>query len=84
MILPIDDTYRIAADAQCWSIQRRKQRKEGETWESFKFYTTLDDAVQGLAQLMIRTSDAQTLADALLEAESIATRLSLALSPTVE
>lgn len=84
MILPIDEHYRIAADAQCWSIQRRKHRKDGEAWESFKFYASLDDAIQGLAQLMIRTSDAETLADALLEVERVSTRLCTALSPTVE
>ena len=56
--------------------------KQGEiTWESVSWFTSLESTVNHLGQLMVRTSDAQTLADALKEIEKVTTLLTHALSP---
>lgn len=84
MIIPIDEQYRLAGDALAWTIQKRKPRREGNTWEPIGWYTTLEAAVNGLAARMIRTSEATTLAEALAEVRRIASHLTLALQPQFE
>ncbi len=88
MILPIDASYRLAANRHSWVVQKRRKRKHPKTgvhvddWESILWFPSLNQAVDGLADLMIRTSDTQTLADALAEVRQVAASLSQALSPT--
>lgn len=85
MILPINDHYRLAADEHAWALQRsRARRMNGETvtvWESFKWYGSIQQAVNALGELMVRTSEAQTVADALAEVQNVTTTLTRALSP---
>jgi len=84
MILPIDDEYRIKGDKHSWAIQKGRM-KEGEiTWESVSWFTSIESTVNNLGQLMVRTSDTKTLAEALVEIEKIATLLTHALSPKFE
>jgi len=63
MILPIDDEYRIKGDKHSWAIQKGRIKKGEITWESISWFTSLESTVNHLGQLMVRTSDAQTLAD---------------------
>lgn len=79
MILPIDDRYRLNSDERSWQIEVLGTRQGEPSWRPIKYYTTLAEAVTGLAHLMVRTSDAQTLADALAEVERISHKLSRAL-----
>jgi len=81
MILPIDDKYRIKGDKHSWAIQKGRIKKGEITWESVSWFTSLESTVNHLGQLMVRTSDAQTLADALKEIEKVTTLLTHALSP---
>ena len=81
MILPIDDDYRIKGDKHSWAIQKGRMREGEITWESVSWFTSLESTVNHLGQLMVRTSDAQTLADALKEIEKVTTLLTHALSP---
>ena len=81
MILPIDDEYRIKGDKHSWAIQKGRMREGEITWESVSWFTSLESTVNHLGQLMVRTSDAQTLADALKEIEKVTTLLTHALSP---
>jgi len=81
MILPIDDDYRIKGGKHSWSIQKAKVKKSETTWESISWFTSLEHTVNHLGNLMVRTSDAQTLADALKEIEKTTTLLVHALSP---
>ena len=84
MILPIDDKYRIKGDKHSWAIQKGRI-KEGEiTWESVSWFTSLEHTVNHLGQLMVRTSDSKTLAEALVQIEKIATLLTHALSREFE
>ncbi len=84
MILPIDDEYRIKSDKYSWAIQKAKMRKSEITWQSISWFTSIESTVNNLGQLMFRTSDAKTLAEALVEIEKIATLLTHALSPEFE
>ena len=81
MILPIDDEYRIKGDKQSWAIQKGRMREGEITWESVSWFTSLESTVNHLGDLMVRTSNAQTLADALKEIEKVTTLLTHALSP---
>ncbi len=84
MILPISDKYRLASDRRCWTVQEFRPKKSGDEWRSVLFFSDLSKAVSGLASLALRTSDAQTLADALAEVESISRALTRALAPEFE
>ena len=84
MIIPINDRYRIASDPRQWMIQEPRTRNGGTEWESRYYFGTLESAVMELGELMVRRSDAETLADALLAVNEIATTLSQALTPTID
>lgn len=85
MIIPINNDYRISSDEHSWSIQKSRERKRAGhavvAWEAIRWYATFDQAVAGLGNLMVRTSETATLVDALVEVERIATTLSQALAP---
>ena len=87
MILPINELYRLVANHHSWTIQRRRKRKHRKTeanvedWQSILWFATLNQALNGLAELEIRTSDARTLADALAEVKKLTATLSQALAP---
>jgi len=47
-------------------------REDGsDKWESKRYYTSLGSAVQGLVELGLQSSDAETLAIALAECKSL-------------
>jgi len=81
MILPVDNDFRIKGDQYSWSIQKSRKKKGEIVWESFKWFQSLESTVDQLGKYMVRTSDAQTLDEALLVLESVTTKLTLALSP---
>ena len=81
MILPIDDDYRIKGDKHSWAIQKGRMKQGEITWESISWFNSLESTVNQLGNLMVRTSDAQTLGDALKEIEKTTTLLTHALSP---
>ncbi len=88
--IPIDPNYRIAGDSKSWMIQRRKRRKARrggfitDEWKAFSWHPTIEQAVNALADYQLRTSGAQTLADALAEVKRINAALTRALSPRLE
>ena len=84
MILPIDDEYRIKGDKHSWAIQKGRMKQGKITWESVSWFTSLESTVNHLGNLMVRTSDAQTLGDALIAVDKIATKLSQALTTKIE
>ena len=84
MILPIDHEYRIKGDKYSWAIQKGRMRKSEIIWQSISWFTSIESTVNNLGQLMVRTSDAKTLAEALIVIEKIATLLTHALSPKFE
>ena len=90
MIIPIDEKWRIKTDAYQWIIQRYKgipktgKFKDTPQWESLRYYTTLANAVYGLAEYELMTSDCTTLAEALDAMRDVSERLSRALTPHIE
>ena len=89
-VIPIDVNYRLAADSQSWMTQRCKRRKSRHgdhttgDWETFSWHPTLEGAVNSLASYNLRTSGAQSVAEALAEVERIGAMLIRALSPRYE
>lgn len=85
MILPINEKYRIEADSLSWMIQSKATRKRDgqsiEEWRSVSWHSSLQSALQGLAERMIRSSDAQTVADAIADVKAVCAELSEALQP---
>ena len=81
MIIPINDKYRLKSDEYQWIIERKRTRKGEEDWQARLFYPTVKAAVQGLGELMVRQSKANTLVDALEAVENVATTLSQAPTP---
>jgi len=59
----------LESDSNCWKLslpKTRKNKKTGDTeryWEGFKFYSSLEYAINGLLHYKIRTSDAQSVAE---------------------
>ena len=84
MIIPINARYRIVSDEYQWIIQRIRTRKGKEDWQARLYYPDLKAAVEGLGELMVRQSKADTLVSALVAAEEVATQLSHALTPKIE
>ena len=84
MIIPINDLYRICSDEYQWIIQKKRNRQGKKDWASRHYYPTFESAVRSLGELMVRQSKADTLADALVAVENVATMLSQALTPTIE
>jgi len=84
MILPVDDEYRIKGDKYSWAIQKGRMKQGGITWESVSWFNSLESTVNHLGNLMVRTSDTETLREALIVVEQIATKLSQALTTKFE
>ena len=72
--IPINDKYRIKSGPHSWDIQRfvPAGEKTPAHWQSFKYYGSLQKAVEGLGNRLIREAKTETLADLLREAERIA------------
>ena len=84
MIIPINTQYRIVSDEYQWIIQRIRTRKGKEDWQARLYYPTLKAAIEGLGELMVRQSKADTLVSALAAVEEVATQLSQALTPKID
>lgn len=88
MIIPIDNQYRISGDKHSWNIQESRTRtingKVVEEWEATKFHPSITSAVNSLSNLMIRTSKANTVAEATEEVKLIVNKLTQALDPHFE
>ena len=84
MIIPINDRYRIASDPRQWMIQEPRTRNGETVWQPKYYFGTIQSVVKELGELMVRTSDAQTLVDALVDVEKVKTTLSQALTPHSE
>ena len=84
MLIPINDQFRIKSDSMQWMIQTRRSRNGKPSWESKLFFPTLQGAINELGELMVRESQVQTLADALVVVANVTTTLSQALTTRLE
>ena len=83
MELEINNKYRITSDKYQWTIQEKRTRKGEDDWNSILYYATFEHAINGLRELMVRLSDANTLTDALRDVENVTTQLSQAIPDTL-
>ena len=96
MQLPINHKYRITGDSKQWVLEQRMRRKRQcsasvqasadvyTDWKPVGYYVTLKDLVRSLSELQLRTSNANTLVEAMVEVNRIGTELVAALSPSFE
>jgi len=84
MELEINNKYRITSDKYQWMIQEKRTRKGKIDWKSVSYYPSIEQAIQGLGEMLVRLSDAKTLTDALRDVQNVATQLSHALTPNLE
>ncbi len=84
MIIPVNEQYRIATDPYQWMVEKARTRNGKKNWEPKLFYPTFESALKGLGELMVRRSEAQTLADAIADVEKVSTTLSQALTIRIE
>ena len=84
MMIPINDQLRIKSDSRQWMIERKRLRQGKESWEARLYFGTLEACLKDLGELMVRTSKANTLADALKDVEKVTATLSQALTPQIE
>ena len=83
MMIPINDQFRITSDSRQWMIERKRLRKGKESWEARLYFGTLKACLKDLGELIVRTSKANTLADALDDVEKVTTTLCQALTPQI-
>ena len=86
MKLSLTDDWRIESDPKCWILQRHSIVKSGErkgqsAWENKTYHSSLEDAINHVAELYLRESKTETLSGALEEMENITTALSRSLTP---
>ena len=90
MIIPVNSEFRIASDPYCWTVQRpvnRNNKDTGESyveWRAFRWYPTIEAAVNGLAQESLRASEAEPLTDALAEVKRVVAEVTRAFQPRFE
>ena len=84
MMIPINEQLRITSDSRQWMIERKRTRKGKESWEARLYFGTLEACIKDLGELMVRTSKANTLADALKDVENVTATLSQALTPQLD
>ena len=80
MIIPINQQYRITTDPYQWIIQTKRTKYGKEEWRAETYHPTFESALQSLGELLVRQSNAETLADALEAVKTVTTQLSQALT----
>ena len=82
MIIPIDSKHRISSDAYQWILQEYSSfKKGGGVWKNVGYWNSLEPLLNSLFDRKLRQSPVEGIAEATLEAKSIATTLSNALKP---
>ncbi len=87
MRIPITDQYALTSTEYAWAISKSKKRKhhgkDVTDWEAIRWYSTLEGAAKALGDMMLRQSDATTLAEAMAEVERISEMLCKALTTNI-
>ena len=83
MIIPINDKYRISSDRNQWIIQIpcKVTPKTPSGWKSDQYYRSLEQVMENLPERMLRESNAETIAEGMVESKRILRELAVALSP---
>lgn len=87
-IIPIDDEYRLEADAHSWAIGKRRTNPDKETgeykWEPIRWYPDLGSAARGLHDMRLRLCGAETLAELAAESDRLSSSLTRALAARIQ
>ena len=79
-LIPIDDFYSLGADEHCWKILTRVTRKrkgvEVKEWQAIKWYSNLNNALNGLVNFKLRVSGVETFTKLQKEQERVLKELS--------
>jgi hypothetical protein len=78
MFIKLDDRWALASDEHCWKIQQFQEPNErypDGRWKSKYFLTTFRNAVERLARIKIRLSEATTMEEAIRDAKSVRSEL---------
>ena len=85
MFLKINDDYAMESDALSWAVSKRAiEPKKGDHWRQIAWYSTLENAANGLLQRQIRCLEVETFTEAIKGVEGLARDLSEALIPEYE
>ena len=85
MFLKINNNYAIESDAMGWAVSKHAiEPKKGDHWKQIAWYSTFENAANGLLQRQIRCLEVDNLADAIKGVEGLTRGLSEALSPEYE
>ena len=87
-LIPINDIYSIGADKHCWKIIERVTRKRNGVLVSelkpIKWFKSLENVLNGLANYQLRIAGAATLIELQKEQEKILKELSEAVQRYME
>ncbi len=76
MIIPLSKKIRVRGTADCWQLEKAVKRKGQASWQAFKYFSGLGQAVSGACEREIRLDPANSLNDALQAIDKIAARYS--------
>jgi hypothetical protein len=81
VFIQVSDEYAIGADSVCWMIKEKREVRGKERWEAIRWYSSLPSTMNGLGDLMVRTSGARSLPELLVAVNNTMSALSQALAP---
>ena len=85
MFLKVNDTYAIESNTTGWAISKYTvEPKRGNYWKQIAWYSSLENATNGLLHREIRCLEADNLIDAIKGVEECTKELIGALSPECE
>lgn len=71
------DKYRLISAHRTWELQQRSTRKHRRTgeiqenWESFRWYTSLENALRDAIEFGVRNSQTEDIHEAMQEAKNL-------------
>jgi len=83
MLIEIDDKYAIKGDRRQYMLCEKVKptKKQADGWKPFQYYHSLENLIQNFAEMRLRESDAEGVAEVLAENKRILRTLAGALSP---
>ena len=82
MFLKINNYYAIESNSMGWAVSKYTvEPKKGDYWKQIAWYSTLENAANGLLQRQIRCLEVDTLNAAIKGVSGLARELTKALSP---
>ena len=85
MFLKINNNYAIESDTLGWAVSKwTVEPKAGKFWKQIAWYSTLENATNGLLQRQIRCLEVDSFNDAIKGVQGLTRELTEVLSPEYE